>query len=99
MRNQQTKPSTAPTSVRHRVWRWALHVPVGVIACVLMSLDTAQGLAFLAIFVCYEFSEDRWRRDEAWQDFIGCLFGQAIGPVVVVWLKAHGIWAMLTGTF
>ena len=97
MRQRDRQESQAPTSIRHRVWRCVLHIPVGLVTGALVRYEPALGLVFGLAFLAYEMNEDRWIRDQAWQDIMGWMVGMVISPVAVAWCEAHGIWARLVG--
>ena len=71
-------------SPRRRIFRGALHVPVGALNVAAIFLHWAVGLIFCLGFLFYEANEDRHIEDQAWYDVAGYLWG--IGLVVGVWL-------------
>ncbi len=47
-------------------------------------------ISYLKQFVRYEENEDKWKKDEAWNDYLGSLFGFGIIAI------AYSIWRLIS---
>jgi len=71
--------------------RILIHIPVGIIACLLGYLVPGLGLAFVVGFIIYELNEDKHLIDNAWKDIRGLLWGMGIGGIVLLILNIKGL--------
>ena len=70
-------------SPKEQLWRWFLHLPVGVgTVLAVCHVHWAAGLIIAFWFWAYERNEDRWMRDQAWVDMKGAIWGAAICSIV-----------------
>lgn len=79
-------------SATKRVFRAAIHAPIGV-GCIFAALiNPFFGWAVLITFLAYEVTEDQDIRDGAWYDIVGFLVGLGIGIFLVATGKL--IWSL-----
>jgi len=71
--------------------RVLLHIPVGLLVCLLAYVSWPLALVFTVAFLYYEMNEDMHISDEAWKDVKGLLWGLGIGGVIMFGLKIGGI--------
>lgn len=71
--------------MKRRIFRLALHFPVGLFIIWAFHVFPVAGIIFSAFFLAYELDED-WRiRDQAFYDLAGVLWGLAAG-LGIAWL-------------
>jgi len=68
-----------------------LHLPLGLLTCLLGYIGWWLALIFASSFLVYELNED-WRiSDLAYIDIKGFLWGLAIGGIIMFGLKLGGV--------
>ena len=70
-------------SQKEQLWRLIIHLPVGGFIGYCCWLGWQYGIAFLVLFVLYEWDEGLWLRDRMWIDLRGSMWGLAIGVIIV----------------
>ena len=76
---------------RDELYRVLLHIPVGLLTCLLCYVHWGLALIFTGGFLVYEVNEDRHLSDQAWKDLKGFCWGLGIGGCVMLGLKLGGI--------
>ena len=71
-------------SLKNRVIRAGIHVPVGVGCIFAGAINPFFGWAILITFLAYEVTEDMDIRDGAWYDIVGFLIGLGVG--ITLWV-------------
>jgi len=71
--------------------RVLLHIPIGLLTCLLCFVHWILALAFVISFLYYELNQDMHLSDQAFKDIKGLLYGIGIGGVVMFILKIGGI--------
>lgn len=71
--------------------RVLLHIPLGLLVCLLCYVHWALALAFVISFLYYELNQDMHLSDEAFKDIKGFLYGMMIGGVIMLTLKLGGV--------
>ena len=71
--------------------RVLLHLPLGILTCVLWYVHWSLAVIFAAGFILYEKEQDKYVEDQAWKDIRGWLWGIAITGVIVFVLKLLGV--------
>lgn len=71
--------------------RVLLHIPVGLLACLLCYVHWGLAFAFTISFLYYELNEDMHLSDEAFKDVKGFCWGLGIGGCIMFGLKMGGI--------
>lgn len=67
--------------------RVLLHIPLGLLSCLLVYVHWVLSIGFVILFLGYELNEDLCIKDEAWKDIKGMLWGIGIGGVILFILK------------
>jgi len=71
--------------------RVLMHIPVGLVACLLVYAHWSLAIIFAMSFLYYELNEDMHLSDEAFKDVKGFIWGCGIGGVVILALKLAGV--------
>ena len=75
------KDYTGHISYKEKLFRMAIHIPVGLFNVFCLYVGIVYGVLFFAGFFVYELNED-WRlKDGAYLDIVGWLWGFAIGVI------------------
>ena len=73
------------------VGRVLLHLPLGILTCVLWYVDWPLAVIWAAGFIIYEKEQDKYAMDQAWKDIKGFLWGLGVTGIVLFVLKLLGI--------
>jgi len=68
-----------------------MHVPLGLLMCLLGWIAWWLVIVFFVGFAIYELDEDFHLRDGAYTDLKGMLWGIAIGGIIMFGLKLGGV--------
>jgi len=77
--------------LREELRRVLLHIPVGLLACLLGYTAWWLAVMFTIGFLYYELNEDMHLSDHAFMDIKGFLWGIGIGGLIIFGLKLGGI--------
>ena len=72
--------------MRQRIFRAAIHIPVGLLNIAATLVHWSAALVFCLSFLAYELNEDRHIKDQAWYDLTGYLIGQGAMILYLLWL-------------
>lgn len=76
---------------KRELGRVLLHIPLGLLTCLLGYTAWWLGLTFACGFILYELNQDMHLSDEAFIDIKGWIWGVGIGGLVIFGLKIGGI--------
>ena len=62
----------------HSLWRFLIHIPIGITAYKLCKKNGILGLVFILLFIAYEESEDNYLSDKAYKDYQGAMGGLSL---------------------
>ena len=65
--------------------RVLLHIPLGLLVCLLCYVHWALALAFVISFLYYELNQDMHLSDDAFKDIKGFLYGLGIGGIIMLY--------------
>ena len=65
--------------------RLLLHIPLGLLVCLLCYVHWALALAFVISFLYYELNQDMHLSDDAFKDIKGFLYGLGIGGIIMLY--------------
>ena len=71
--------------------RILMHIPIGLLACVLAFAHWVLALVFVGSFLYYELNQDLYLSDKAYKDVKGLIWGIGIGGCIWFGLKVRGI--------
>jgi len=76
---------------KQEIKRVLLHLPLGLLACLLAYAHWSLSLVFTASFLYYELNEDMHLSDEAFKDVKGFAWGIGIGGIIIFVMKLGGM--------
>jgi len=65
--------------------RVLLHIPLGLLVCLLCYVHWALALAFVISFLYYELNQDMHLSDDAFKDIKGFLYELGIGGIIMLY--------------
>ena len=67
----------------NRLWRWFIHIFVGITSGIIFDINVHKGWAFtIGFLLVYELNEDWHIKDGAWKDVCGWLWGFALYAII-----------------
>lgn len=72
---------------KDELYRVLLHIPVGLLTCLLCYVHWGLAIAFTVSFLYYELSQDMHLSDQAFKDIKGFCWGLGIGGITLFILK------------